>query len=96
MALGAEGSICGVANLVPQLLRKVIYEARDDARVNALVDLIVTYPVLPAVKYLVGRIHGDTGFGPMRPPLDALDPALAAKLAQAVDAILASQDAVPA
>lgn len=97
VALGAEGSICGVANLVPHLLRKVIYEAKDDARVNALVDLIVTYPVLPAVKYLVGRIHGDSGFGPMRPPLDALDPALAAKLAEAVDAILAGAgDTVPA
>lgn len=70
---GAQGSICGVANLVPHLLRPVVYEGAEDAVVNALVDEICSYPVLPAVKALVGHLHGDDGYGPMRAPLTALD-----------------------
>ena len=70
---GAQGSICGVANLVPHLLRPVVYEGAEDAVVNALVDEICSYPVLPAVKALVGHLHGDDGYGPMRAPLTVLD-----------------------
>jgi 4-hydroxy-tetrahydrodipicolinate synthase len=89
--LGAEGSICGLANLAPALLRPLVHEGRDDERVTRLVDLIVSYPVLPAVKALVGHLHGDHGFGPMRPPLTELAPARAAALAAAFDAILSGE-----
>ncbi|RXT54591.1 dihydrodipicolinate synthase family protein [Bosea sp. Tri-44] len=70
---GAQGSICGVANLVPHLLRPIVYEGAENATVNELVDEICSYPVLPAVKALVGHLHGDGGYGPMRAPLTALD-----------------------
>ncbi|MFA6967891.1 dihydrodipicolinate synthase family protein [Bosea sp. (in: a-proteobacteria)] len=70
---GAEGSICGVANLVPQLLRPMVYEGKDSPVVNALVDEICSHPVLASVKALVGHVHGDSGYGAMRAPLEALD-----------------------
>lgn len=70
---GAQGSICGVANLVPHLLRPIVYEGAENPVVNALVDEICSYPVLPAVKALVGHLHGDAGYGAMRAPLEALD-----------------------
>ena len=89
--LGAEGSICGLANLAPALLRPVVYEGRDDERVTKLVELIVSHPVLPAVKALVGHLRGDPGFGPMRPPLTELDPARAASLAAAFDSIVSEE-----
>lgn len=84
---GGEGSICGVANLVPGWLRPLVYEGKEDPRVTKLVDTICTYPVLPAVKALVGHVHGDDGFGAMRAPLEALSAGDRAKLFAAFDAI---------
>lgn len=84
---GAQGSICGVANLVPHLLRPIVYEGAEDASVNALVDEICSYPVLPAVKALVGHLHGDNGYGPMRAPLTALDESQRKALFAAFDRI---------
>ncbi|MBX9909598.1 MAG: dihydrodipicolinate synthase family protein [Beijerinckiaceae bacterium] len=84
---GAQGTICGVANLVPHLLRPIVYEGTDDPTVNALVDEICSHPVLPAVKALVGHLHGDPGYRAMRPPLEALDETRARRLFTAFDAI---------
>ncbi len=84
---GAQGSICGLANLVPHLLRPIVYEGAENPAVNALVDEICTYPVLPAVKALVGHLHGDAGYGAMRPPLVALDEAQRKRLFAAFDSI---------
>jgi 4-hydroxy-tetrahydrodipicolinate synthase len=84
---GGEGSICGLANLHPGWLRPLVYEGKDDPRVTQLVDTIVRFPVLPAVKALVGHLHGDAGFGAMRAPLEALSASDRAKLFAAYDAI---------
>lgn len=84
---GAQGSICGVANLVPHLLRPIVYEGAENPVVNALVDEICSYPVLPAVKALVGHLHRDPGYGAMRPPLEALDAGQRQKLFSAFDRI---------
>ena len=84
---GAQGSICGVANLVPQLLRPLVYEGIENPVVNALVDEICSYPVLPAVKALVGHLHGDAGYGAMRAPLTALDDSQRKRLFAAFDQI---------
>jgi 4-hydroxy-tetrahydrodipicolinate synthase len=84
---GAQGTICGVANLVPHLLRPIVYEGKDDPTVNALVDEICSHPVLAAVKALVGHLHGDAGYGAMRPPLEALDDSQRQRLFAAFDRI---------
>ena len=84
---GAQGSICGVANLVPGLLRPMVYEGKDSPVVTALVDAICSYPVLPAVKALVGHLHGDAGYGAMRAPLEALDEGQRKTLFASFDAI---------
>lgn len=90
---GGEGAICGLANMVPALLRPLVYEGKEDARVNALVNEIVSHPVLASVKALVGHIHGDAGFGPMRAPLLPLPAAERAALIAAYDRILANTPA---
>lgn len=90
---GAEGTICGVANLVPGWLRPLVHEGREDARINALVDEICRYPVMAAVKALAGHIHGDPAFGPMRAPLAALADADRKKLFAAFDRIAAAKAA---
>lgn len=84
---GAQGSICGVANLVPQLLRPMVYEGKDSPVVNALVDEICSHPVLASVKALVGHVHGDSGYGAMRAPLEALDEGTRQRLFAAFDRI---------
>lgn len=89
MAKGAEGSICGLANLQPAMLRALIHDGRDDPRMAPLVELIVSYPVLPAIKALVAHIHGDEGFVTMRPPLTDLSYSRRVELASAFDEILA-------
>jgi 4-hydroxy-tetrahydrodipicolinate synthase len=84
---GAQGSICGVANLVPHLLRPMVYEGAESPVVNALVDEICSHPVLAAVKALVGHLHGDAGYGAMSAPLEALDEASRQRLFAAFDSI---------
>lgn len=84
---GAQGSICGVSNIVPQLVRPLVYEGTDSPVINALVDEICTYPVMAAVKALVGHVHGDAGYGPMGPPLQAIDEAQRKRLFAAFDTI---------
>jgi 4-hydroxy-tetrahydrodipicolinate synthase len=89
--LGGGGTICGLANLAPDLLRPAVHEGKDDTRISELVDLIVSYPVLPAVKALVGHLRRDPGFGSMRPPLTELTEDQKQALAAAYDAILAGK-----
>lgn len=84
---GAQGSICGVANIVPQLLRPMVYEGTESPVVNALVDAICALPVMAAVKALVGHVHGDPGFGAMRAPLEALDEGQRGRLFASFDSI---------
>ena len=84
---GAQGTICGVSNLVPELVRPMVYEGKDSPVVNALVDEICSHPVLAAVKALTGHIHGDPGYGAMRAPLEALDEAARKRLFAAFDTI---------
>ncbi len=84
---GAQGTICGLANLTPHLLRPMVYEGSESAAVNRLVDEIVSHPVLAAVKALVGHIHGDAGYGAMRPPLEALGEGQRQRLVAAFESI---------
>ena len=89
MAKGAEGSICGMANIVPELLVPVIHSGGDGRRVTELTDLVVSHPVMPAVKILVGHVAGDSSFDAVRPPLTELPPEQKAKLVEAFEAITA-------
>jgi 4-hydroxy-tetrahydrodipicolinate synthase len=88
---GAQGSICGLANMAPALLRPVIHEGRDSDKVIRLVDMICKLPILPAVKALTAHVRKDDAYAKMRPPVTDLDPALARRAAAEFDAILAAK-----
>ena len=90
---GGAGSICGLANVVPDLLRPLAHEGKEDQRVNAMVDVLVGYPVMSAIKALVGEALADPAWRVMRPPLDALSTADARKLASRLAAIRAPKAA---
>jgi 4-hydroxy-tetrahydrodipicolinate synthase len=82
---GSQGTICGVANICPELLVPVVAEGRDDPALNAVVDALVSYPVIPAVKALVGHVTGDNAWRNVRPPLLPIGEADAAALGAAYD-----------
>ena len=89
MARGAQGSICGLANFAPELLRPVIHAGADEPRLRPVVDLVVSNPVMPAVKALVAHRHGDPAYARTRPPLVDLDPGRAAALVRRLRALMA-------
>ena len=83
---GGQGSICGLANFEAKRLRPLVYEGKDDPVIKAIVDVILSYPVLPAVKAMIAHRTKDRGWLRMRAPLDRLDDERATRLAIKCDA----------
>ncbi len=79
--------------MAPDLLRPLAHDGKEDRRVNAMVELLLGYSVMSAIKALVGEALGDPAWRVMRPPLDALSAADARKLAGKLAAIRASKAA---
>lgn len=85
--LGASGAISGIANFAPELVGKLVFGA-DDARIGRLIDAILARPVVPAVKaYMAATL--DPAWGRVLPPLEPLDAAEAARLAEELREALA-------
>jgi 4-hydroxy-tetrahydrodipicolinate synthase len=84
-AAGAAGSICGLANLVPEAVLAVAENGSDDPRIAALVKAITQHPVAPMVKALMAHVKQDRTWAAARPPL----PTIAEDSAVAVAAFLA-------
>lgn len=71
-ALGAAGSICGMANLCPDRVRAVFDTHKEDKKLSSEVDLIVSEPVIPALKLAMAQISSNAAWEYIRPPLQAL------------------------
>lgn len=87
---GGAGTICGLANVAPDLLRPLAHEGADDPRVGRMVDAILAYSFMPAIKSLIATATGDADWRRMRPPLAALSEAEGVALAGAVSAARAA------
>lgn len=87
--MGAEGAISGLANFAPELLLPLVEAGRDEPRVVQIVDEILRYPVVPAVKELCAHLTGDGAWRAVAPPLERLDREQAARLSAAFDAVMA-------
>jgi 4-hydroxy-tetrahydrodipicolinate synthase len=90
---GAQGTICGLANFAPDLVRHLAVDGRDDPRVDAIVNTLCEMPVIPAVKAMVAHRHSDPAWRTMRPPLLPIDEAQARALATTVDRIIGAKAA---
>lgn len=86
---GGQGAICGLANIEAKRLRPLVYEGKDDPAIKAIVDVIVSYPVLSAVKAMIAHRTKDKAWMRMRAPLDRLDDERAARLVAKCDAAVA-------
>ncbi len=93
MQLGASGTICGLANIAPDLMRGPV-NGVEEPRVAAMIDVVLPFAVTAAVKALVGHRRGDpVAWSRMRAPLRSLSEAECRKIFAAVDVIRAKQAA---
>jgi 4-hydroxy-tetrahydrodipicolinate synthase len=87
--MGGSGSICGVANVAPEILLGAAKHGVDDARIRPVVEAIIGHPVLPAIKALIAHQRHDPAWARLRPPLANLEAAPITALIAAIDAALA-------
>jgi len=86
--MGASGAISGLANVVPELMLPLANEGRDDPRISALVEEVLKYSVMPAVKELVAHRTSDPAWRAVAPPLSQLTREEARRLTDAFDSIM--------
>lgn len=80
---GFAGVISASVNLTAPFAARLAANPGDAAlaaEVGRLRAGIASVPLVPAVKHLVGRLHGDAGFEAVLPPLAPLTPAQIARL----------------
>ena len=70
--LGGAGSICGTSNFAADLLRPMVDRGLDQPTLVAMVNEVVSHPVVPAVKAAVAGKTGDAEWLRTRPPLEPL------------------------
>ncbi len=92
-AAGASGSICGLANFVPEAVIEVCESGRDDPRIKNLVDAISEHPVIPMVKALIGYVRIDRAWARACPPLPTVGEDDVRRIAPLVKALQAPAEA---
>lgn len=91
--LGASGTICGLANIAPDLMQAPV-NGTEEPRVAAMIDVVMPYAVTAAVKALVGHRRNDpVAWSRMRAPLRSLSEAECRKIFAAIDSIRARKAA---
>lgn len=80
IAAGGAGTICGMANIAPELVKAMIDGKDVEARMQAAVDIVVKTPsFLATLKAILAAQTGDAGWLRVRPPLRALSDGIALK-----------------
>ena len=80
IAGGGAGTICGMANIAPELVKAMIDGKDVEARMQAAVDIVVKSPsFLTTLKAILAAQTGDAGWLRVRPPLRALSDGAALK-----------------
>ena len=68
---GGAGTICGVANTYPAIVRALLspnVTQADEERIATFLDIVFRQPFLPAFKAIVAAQTGDAGWHAMCPP----------------------------
>lgn len=84
---GGSGAINGFSNFCAPRLAPLVERGEESPAINALVDLLLEYPVTPGVKALVAHVARDPAFARVAPPLTDLAAADAARLVSAFNAL---------
>ena len=90
LANGGAGTICGLANLIPDVMRRLHDAATHEARtaelerIDRLRKVLAPYLRMPALKALQAERTGDPGWAAVREPLVPLDSGARRALANAL------------
>jgi 4-hydroxy-tetrahydrodipicolinate synthase len=90
---GAQGTICGMANICPDAMLPLAEKGQDDPRIKQLVDALEKFPVIPAVKAIIAHRASEKSWLNTRAPLLPLRGAELAALAGHYDAIFEAKAA---
>jgi 4-hydroxy-tetrahydrodipicolinate synthase len=72
MRAGGAGTICGIANLFPELVAALLepdVNPDDEATIRSFLDIVSRYPFVPAFKAIRAAQTGDAAWLTPRPPL---------------------------
>lgn len=83
LAEGGAGTICGMANLVPRLVRSMFAGSAAEAAMREAVGLIAS-PFMPALKAALAAMTDEPGWLRVRPPLRPSDARLSTRVAAAL------------
>jgi 4-hydroxy-tetrahydrodipicolinate synthase len=93
MQLGASGTICGLANIAPDLMQRPV-NGIEEPMVAAMIDVVLPFAVTAAVKALIGHRRNDpVAWSRMRAPLRSLTETECRKIFAAIDGIRAKRAA---
>ncbi|MCP3412094.1 dihydrodipicolinate synthase family protein [Bradyrhizobium sp. CCGB01] len=80
IAAGGAGTICGMANVVPELVKGMVEGKDVEARMKAAIDVVLNTPsFLATLKAILAAQTGDAGWLRVRPPIRALSDGAALK-----------------
>lgn len=80
IAAGGAGTICGMANIVPDLVKSMVDGKDVEARMQAAVDVVLKTPsFLATLKAILAAQTGDAAWLRVRPPLRSLSDGAAFK-----------------
>jgi 4-hydroxy-tetrahydrodipicolinate synthase len=89
LAQGAAGTICGLANLAPNLMHRLVAgDAEAAVRVEAWLRALDGFPVIPAHKAALAARRDAPAWRAVRPPLVALSPEREARLLTRIAALV--------
>lgn len=69
LKLGGDGSICGLSNIYPKEILDVIENKKENPSINKIVNKILNFPVVPAIKTLLYLKTNNKIWLNVRPPL---------------------------
>jgi 4-hydroxy-tetrahydrodipicolinate synthase len=84
LAEGGRGTICGMANLVPALMRRLFHDPGAQA---AIEEACAPIDSIPTLKAVLAAITGEPIWRTVRPPLRAADAATGARIAAMLGAL---------
>ena len=84
LAAGGQGTICGMANLVPTLLRRLFHEPGAQTAIEQACAPIDSIPLLKAT---LAAMTGEPMWRDVRPPLRAAEATAGARIAAVLEAL---------
>jgi 4-hydroxy-tetrahydrodipicolinate synthase len=93
LAAGGTGTICGMANVVPDLVRAMFRSPAAETSMRAACEQFADPQFLPLMKAALAAGTGDAAWRTVRPPLRAADPARGVRIAATLAALQSRQAA---